>query len=129
MNKNINPHKQSLRTKIGIIFSDDIVEYYNTDDWTHLQLGGTPGVVKICDLYSRMAQDGSNREMPLFKTTLQAINNWDGKIGKATFEGGTDHVTFEDKDGRFRLFLRPANGRPIQRIYPTIVHSTTLMID
>jgi len=113
--KQNNPHKQSLRTEpCGVVFGE--VAEYKTDDWTHVQLGGDPGAVQLCDLFGR--------ELALFKTTIQAIENG----GKAKFEGGTDHVTFEKtENGRFRLFLRPVDGRPVLRIYPTIVSSETLM--
>jgi hypothetical protein len=114
-----SPHEQTLRTGsnsqlLGTVFG----EYgeYNTDNWTHFQLGGNS------ELNELFGSDTS-----LYKTAIKAVHT----DGWAVFEGGVDAVELVREHGVFRLWLRVlrvGDTRPDQRIFPIIVSTTQLMI-
>ena len=106
-----NPHKQSLR-KIGTIFGN--FGEYNTDNWTHVQLGDQ---YKLHQLFDETTA--------LFRTVIAAIQSG---TGESPVGDSGDSVRLSFEDGEYRLHLR-LNCGDIQRIYPIIVVTTTLMVN
>ena len=108
---------KEAQEKIGPVFGE--VGQYDTGRWTHIQVENKS---KLSQLY------GTNTS--LFKTVIEAIRNG----GSATFKDGADTVTFEKVDGNYRLFLRPADPRAVEkygvmRLYPLIVEVQQFLID